>query len=181
MEVKNKAEKSSRGNLFVVDATGWLPTSYLQLLSLLSLFTEDEILCLNILLNLEETFEYSFSYWEGVGVFWEIFSKGWTWLAYSIGYLCLSSLKVDMKPTVATGFLESWCNMKKQSNYWGKQRKKNGKKSLMRPEPPKFFKGWKKHISWIFGCLQPNGIGLLELTGTGLVIFNRQLLSSSGN
>lgn len=62
MEVKNKAEKSSRGNLFVVDAMGWLPTSYLQLLSLLSLFTEDEILCLNILLNLEETFEYSFSY-----------------------------------------------------------------------------------------------------------------------
>lgn len=60
MEVKKKEDQPSRGNLFVLDTMGWLPTSYLQLLSPLSLFTEDEILFLKTLLHLEETFKYSF-------------------------------------------------------------------------------------------------------------------------
>lgn len=52
--------------------------------------------------------------------------------------------------------LESWCNMRKRPNHWGKQRRKMERGHFMKWRPSKFLKAWDKYISWVFHCLQWN-------------------------
>ena len=90
---------------------------------------------------------------------WEIFSKGWTWLAQFIGHLYL----------FCTFFLESgheaWsCNSQlrimrqheKKTQLLGEKKRKQA--TLWGPGPPTFLTSWDKYISWVFYCLQPNRI-----------------------